>query len=79
MVDPRDFIDPDAAPELYEELIQARTDVSNLLAILRAHEETTEDPIDDEDAAVVNETARTYQVPSPALAKARGESPDAKI
>jgi hypothetical protein len=62
-----------AAPDLAKELEQARHDIGLLLDELRAHQENTGEYLEDEDAAVVAQVRATYQKPSPALSKARGE------
>jgi hypothetical protein len=63
-----------AAPELKTELIQARSDVKNLLAILDGQVKITESSLDDEDAAIVTQTRQAYAVESPAIAKTEGRT-----
>jgi hypothetical protein len=59
-----------AAPELLDELEQARKDVNHLIAIMSQIKEATGEGPEDEDLALVNQIIETYAAPSAAIEKA---------
>lgn len=60
--------------ELLKELRQARTDVKNLLAILDGYLADTDEALDSEDDAIVEQTRTDYDKESAAIAKAEGRA-----